>query len=357
MAGPAHPVSGDPPTVDVNLFAFNAADTIGPAIESVLAQTWPALTLTIIDNASTDGTADVVRHYKGSVPSLHLYRARVNGGSVVNCQRAFTLGDADFLMPKTADDLIAPDFIEKAMRVLLSHPDCAMCHAGGLVFAGQGMVRQVYPQTHRLHAVGPDAGERARHVMAHYTSAPSFWGVYRRDAVDRLARFRYRAGWDHAVLAELALYGEIRHIPETLFFRRDGGKPVDRIARASTEAAQRGNEVEEETTDLRWMTPLITTAFTHVEIFAVARLPAAERIPLMADAARIFRARWMPLLRQEAAAFRAARPALHDSAHAADGVRRPWLLRRLADMDEVIATILPDEAGATAPARRGVAAA
>ena len=79
----------------------------------MLAQTWPALTLTMIDNASTDGTLDVVRSYRESVPSLRLYRARDNGGQVVNCQRAFTLGDADFVMPKTADDLIAPDFIEK----------------------------------------------------------------------------------------------------------------------------------------------------------------------------------------------------------------------------------------------------
>jgi len=29
------------PTVDVNLFVYNGADTVVPAIESVLAQTWP----------------------------------------------------------------------------------------------------------------------------------------------------------------------------------------------------------------------------------------------------------------------------------------------------------------------------
>ena len=165
------------PTVDVNLFACNAAETIGAAIESVLAQTWPALTLTVIDNASTDGTPEVVRGYQRSVPWIRLYRARANGGSVANCQRAFTLGDADFVLPKTADDLIEPGFVEAAMGVLLAHPDCAMCHAAGLVFVGQGHVRQVYPAEHRLHAVGPDPAERARHVMARYTSAPSF-GAY-----------------------------------------------------------------------------------------------------------------------------------------------------------------------------------
>jgi Glycosyl transferase family 2 len=337
-------MTADLPGVDVNLFAFNAADTIASAIESVLAQTWPALTLTVIDNASTDGTVEIVQQYQASVPSLRLHRARANGGSVMNCQRAFTLGDADFVLPKTADDLIAPDFVAKTMAVLLAHPDCAMCHAAGLVFVGNGDVRQVYPDLHRLHAVGPDPAERARNVMAHYTSAPSFWGVYRRAAVDLLAGFRYRAGWDHAVLAELALYGEIRHVPETLFFRRDGGKPVGRIARASTEAAQRGHDAEDELNDLHWMTPLITTAYTHLEAFAVARRPLPERLALMEDAARIFRARWITLLRREAALFRAARPGLEEIVNAVDSLRRLWLRRRIAEVEAEIAAILPEEA-------------
>jgi glycosyltransferase involved in cell wall biosynthesis len=335
---------GGLPTVDVNLLVYNSADTIAAAIESVLAQTWAARTLTVIDNGSTDGTVEVVRHYQEHEPSLRLHRARINGGGVVNLQRAFMLGDADFVMPKTADDLIAPDFIEKAMEVLDRHPDCAMCHAGGLVFVGDGAVRQVYPEVHRLHAVGPDPSDRARHVMARYTSAPSFWGVFRRSAVDRLSHFRYRAGWDHAVLAELALYGEIRHVPETLYFRRDGGKPVDRIAQASTEAAQRGHDFREDATDLCWMTPLMTTAFTHVETFAVARLPLADRMALMEDAARIFRARWLPLMRREADLYHAARPGLVAEAETAEGLRQVWLSRRIAEVDAVVAAILPDAA-------------
>jgi hypothetical protein len=334
------------PTVDINLFAFNAAETIGAAIESVLAQTWPAIALTIIDNGSTDRTVEIAAQYQRTVPSLRLYRARANGGSVVNCQRAFMFGDGDFVMPKTADDLIAPDFVEKAMEVLRRNPDCAMCHAAGLVFVAEGVVRQVYPESHRLHAVGPDPIERACHVMARYTSAPSFWGVYRRSAVDRLARFPYRAGWDHAMLAELALYGEIRHVPETLYFRRDGGKPVDRIARACTEAAQRGQDVLEDTADLRWMTPLITTAFAHVETFAVARVAIEQRLALMEAAAQIFRRRWLPLLQREARAFAERRPSLVADATAASGVRRAWLARRIHDVDAAIAALVPECADA-----------
>ena len=56
---------------------------------------------------------------------------------------------------RPADDLIAPDFVEQLMGVLLERPDCVMCHAGGLVFTGAGQVRRVYPPEHRLTRSGP----------------------------------------------------------------------------------------------------------------------------------------------------------------------------------------------------------
>lgn len=327
------------PAVDVNLFVYNARDTIGAAIESVLAQTWPNLTLRVIDNASTDGTPDIVQDYVAGGANIHLHRARVNGGAVVNCQRAFTLGDADYILPKTADDIIAPDFIERAMAVLAAHPACAMCHAGGLVFSGDGVLRGLYPDIHRLHAVGQDPRGRARHVMARYTSAPSFWGVYRREAVQRLSGLRYRAGWDHVVLAELAVYGEIRHVPAALYWRRDGGKPVARIARDCTEAAQRGLGLDDELAELRWLTPLITTAYAHVEMFAVARCDPAMRVALMDDAVQTFRARWLPAMRREATALNAAlaRPAGDCSATVA-----AWRRRQVSRVLEAVQTMLPE---------------
>ena len=325
------------PLVDVNLFVRNGAATIGAAIESVLAQTWEEWTLTVFDNASTDATAAVVRDYMRSDPRIRLRRARADLGLAANCARAFAEGEADFVMPKTADDLLAPEFIARVMDVMLAHPDCAMCHAGGIVFAGEGRVTQVYPDSHRLHAIGDDPAARAQHVMARYTSAPSFWGVFRRDATERLARFRQTAGWDHAVLAELALYGEIRHVPAPLYLRRDGGKPVAEIARASTEAAQRGLANDDALAALHWMTPLITTAYTHVELFAVARLPEDARAALMAAAPRIFRARWGSALRREADAFLAALPRLRS-------VPGAWRERQIAAVLAAIVAVLPEAA-------------
>ncbi len=306
------------PTVDVNLFAFNSVETVSAAIDSVLRQTWPAVSLTLIDDGSNDGTCELLADYVASDKRIRLKRNRCNGGAIAAFQYAFRHGDADFVMPKSGDDLIAPDFIERAMWVLLNKPACVMCHGTGVVFASAGQVRGAYPQEHRLFATGGDPMDRARHVMERYTSSPSFWGVYRRTAVDRLSPIRYRAGWDHVLLAELALAGEIRHDPEALYWRRDGGKPVLRLARAATMQARAGLSAEDAVGDPRWRTPLITTAFAHIEAFATTSLRLADRRALISEVAPVFRKRWGEAMHHEATMLRATWPELIAQVEAAD---------------------------------------
>ncbi len=298
------------PTVDVNLFAYNNAETVGAAIESVLSQSWGAVLLTLIDDGSTDGTGDIIAEYAARYPRVRVKRNRRNGGAIAAFQHAFRHGDSDFVMPKSGDDTIAPDFIEHAMGVLLDAPECAMCHAGGVIVGADDSLLGIYPPEHRLEATGADPIARACHVMRRYTSSPSFWGVYRRAATDGLAPIRYHAGWDHCLLAELALFGEIRHVPQPLYRRRDGGKPIGRLARASTTQARAGLPADDPLGNPSWRTPLITTAFGHAETFAATPLDLADRRALLAELVPIFRTRWLPAMRQEAAALRAALPAL-----------------------------------------------
>ena len=330
------------PSVDVNLFVYNGAATVGAAIESVLAQTWPALTLTLIDDGSTDGTAGILARYAARCSVIRLKQNRSNGGAIANFQRALWFGNADFVMPKSGDDLLAPDFIERTMETLQAHPDTAMCHAAGLIFRGTDTIRGSYPPEHCLHAVGEDRLARARHVMARYTSSPAFWGVYRRAAVDRLSPIPYRAGWDHVLLAELALQGEIRHVAAPLYWRRDGGKPVLQLARAATEQARAGLSLDDTLAEQRWRTPLITTAFAHLEMAVATRLSHADRLTLMHDAWTIFRSRWLPSLTREAEALRAALPDLLASQRAVGPLASLWMNKTVMEAIHAAATIVPE---------------
>ncbi len=325
------------------MMVYNCVATVGAAIDSVLAQTWPEVALTLFDNASTDGTLAVLEDYAARYPSVHIHRNRCNAGPIANIQRALWFGDADFVMPKTGDDLIAPEYIERLMRVLLEYPETAMCHAAGLVFTATDQVIHVYPPEHRMHAVGSDPVERARQVMWHYTSAPSFWGVYRRSAVDQLCTIRYRPGFDHVVVAELALYGELRHVPEVLYRRRGGGKPVMLLGRGATEQGNRGVPLDDVLSEQHWRTPLISTVATHLEVFALVRLPLEQRMALMRSVPEIYRARWLPLFQRETADLRAALPGLLDQIAAAEPVAARCLARSVIDALLGAQALLPEE--------------
>jgi glycosyltransferase involved in cell wall biosynthesis len=330
------------PAVDINLFVRNGAATIAEVLDCVLTQSWPALRLTVIDNASADATPAIVAAVAAMDRRVRLHRNRMDVGPVLNCQRAFWLGNSDFVMPKTADDLLAPDAVAELMDRMLARPGLAMCHAAGLVFGDDRQVRHVYPPEHRLDAAGPDPLARACHVMRRYTSAPSFWGIYRRAAVDQLAPLPYRPGWDHAVLAELSLYGEISHVEPLLFWRRHGGKDVSLLARGCSEFTQRGLGLDDGLADLFWRLPLIGTAYAHIERFAVARLDAAQRLALMDRVAPIFRSRWMPMMRREAERFAAALPDLLARLADSRGTARLWGERQLREVITAVAALVPE---------------
>jgi hypothetical protein len=235
---------------------------------------------------------------------IRVLRRRSRIGPVASFQHALQQGDADFVLPQTTGNVIAPDFLAKTMRVMLAEPDCAMCHARGARLSGAGEPHNGYPPEHSLRATGRDPVARARHVMRRYASVASLWGVFRRSASDRLSPLRHCFGWDRVLLAELALHGEIRHVPELLYWHADSGTPPPLLAHEVSEQARSGLPAADPLGDPRWRIPLIAAAFAHIETFATARLDLESRRALIAEVAPIFRQRWLSRMTEEALLLR-----------------------------------------------------
>jgi len=95
------------PRFSVVIPAFNSAATLARAIESVRAQSWPAHEIIVVDDGSTDDTADVAAGFGDAV---RLLRQNNSGVSVArNVGAAAAIGD--WLAFLDADDWYAPDRI------------------------------------------------------------------------------------------------------------------------------------------------------------------------------------------------------------------------------------------------------
>jgi hypothetical protein len=106
---------GGPP-VTVVMPTFNARETVGYAIRSVLAQTHRELQLVVVDDASEDGTPDLVRALAAADPRLSLIAAPVNAGPYAAKNLALRVLTGDYVTFHDADDWMHPERIARHLH-------------------------------------------------------------------------------------------------------------------------------------------------------------------------------------------------------------------------------------------------
>lgn len=104
--------------VSIMMPAYNAEGYIGQAIESVLAQSYTQWELVIVDDGSTDRTAEVASRYTD--PRIKLLR-QGNGGEASARNTALRNMQGEFLAFLDSDDLFLPDHLESTVGYLLGH--------------------------------------------------------------------------------------------------------------------------------------------------------------------------------------------------------------------------------------------
>ena len=107
------------PLISVVIPVYNGDPYLAEAIESVLAQTYPAVEVIVIDDGSTDKSADVAKQY---VPQIR-YFYQHNGGQQAALNHGIALTHGDFLAFLDADDLWTKSKLEHQMDVIIDNPE------------------------------------------------------------------------------------------------------------------------------------------------------------------------------------------------------------------------------------------
>jgi len=128
------PAAGRPgrPLVSAIIAAYNAADTIGRALESIRRQTWDNIEICICNDGSTDDTAAVVREL---CPEA-MYVEQENAGPAAARNAAAATASGEFLATLDADDQWVPEKIERQLEIMGEEPAIGAIATNGIAVAG-----------------------------------------------------------------------------------------------------------------------------------------------------------------------------------------------------------------------------
>jgi len=112
------------PCVSVIIPVFNARDSLPIALESLRRQTWQALEVIVVDDASTDDTVAVARAYAEWDPRIRVLAQDVNRGSYACRNAGLQAAAGEFVTTHDADDWSHPQKIETQVRALAADPEC-----------------------------------------------------------------------------------------------------------------------------------------------------------------------------------------------------------------------------------------
>jgi len=121
---------------------YNGEPYLAECIESVLAQTYGDFEYIILDNASTDGTADIINHYASLDRRVVVHRNETLLPVIINHNRMYRLisPESTYCKPLMADDWIFSTCIQRMVETAGAHPTiglvCSLALAGTYVWYG-----------------------------------------------------------------------------------------------------------------------------------------------------------------------------------------------------------------------------
>jgi len=224
----------------VALLTYNRSHYLRQSLKAIMDQYYTEFELLVLDNGSTDDTADVVLSMRDDrlryVRNPPGYTARFNGLS------AMWIARGERLLVTHDDDIMEPDMLQRQMALIAAQPDLTAVWTNQSIIDEHGRMLQPYlqpPGPDRIYARGEYIARAAEERLWHppsslifmprllpagnlrraYVGAP---GLRRRQAID--------GSGDHILPATMNLHGAVAFINAPLLrYRQHGAQETHHV--------------------------------------------------------------------------------------------------------------------------------
>ena len=216
------------PLVSIIIGNYNYERFVTQAVESALAQTYPAVEVVVVDDGSTDGSRALLEPYRDRVRLIF----KSNGGATSTLEAGWAQATGEIIMFLDADDMLRPDAV--AAIVAAWTPDRVKVQFPLTVIDAEARPLGFVPAATR-----PLDDARIRDLLRRhgiYPTPPTSGNAYARRfvaALFPLDRRRFPIGVDGALNAVAPLYGSVVSLGTSLgYYRVHGnnmwaGAPLD----------------------------------------------------------------------------------------------------------------------------------
>lgn len=206
------------PKVSVITPAYNVAPYIGQCIESVQAQTLADWEMIIVDDASTDDTAQAVRRYL-SDPRIRFLQNERNTGAGYTRNRALEAAQGEWMAVLDADDWFAPQRLEK-LTAFAEQMGAEMVADLQVYRTEWGSVYTIAWATHAKPPQSPRFYTPEQVIKAHPSIKPLIRAEFLRQKQIRYAE-PIRKSQDYAFYMEILIKGaRFALLPEPMYYYR-----------------------------------------------------------------------------------------------------------------------------------------
>jgi abequosyltransferase len=113
---------------------YNFGRFIGATLESIVPQLTDEVEVVVLDGASTDDTAEVVRRFQARPASIRYHRLDARGGIDRDMARVVELAQGSYCWLFSSDDIMRPGAIATVLRWIGSRSDVYLCRHSDCTF-------------------------------------------------------------------------------------------------------------------------------------------------------------------------------------------------------------------------------